>query len=78
MQIVVPRTCDDSCTGLLKREACQVGTGPLLRAFVTLRRMANACGCFVLVRGCTVMQRPLPLIRCPRGLGTRCRSASQI
>jgi len=31
LQIVVPRTCDDSCTRLLKRETCQVGEKPLAR-----------------------------------------------
>ncbi|PYC18860.1 hypothetical protein DMX02_18560 [Pseudomonas jessenii] len=37
MQIVVPRTCDDSCTGLLKRDACQVASGALARARGLLR-----------------------------------------
>ena len=57
LQIVVPRTCDESCTGLLKRESCQVVGGPLGRGVAARWWLAGALTCVVLVRRRTAMRR---------------------
>ena len=57
LQIVVPRTCDESCTGLLKRESCQVVGGPVARGVAARWWLAGALTCVVLVRCRTAMKR---------------------
>ncbi|PMZ71361.1 hypothetical protein C1X65_23945 [Pseudomonas sp. FW305-70] len=56
MQIVVPRTCSDSCTRLLKREACQVGPSALARATGRSTVLIGKAYCLVMVRGCTALE----------------------
>ena len=57
LQIVVPRTCDDSCTPLLKREPCQVGASALGRRKQLQSLQEKVKGCLVMVRECTAMER---------------------
>ena len=57
LQIVVPRTSDESCTQEAKRESCQVGRGLVARGFAPRVPRAGAGGCVVLVRRRTAMKR---------------------
>ncbi|RWA27809.1 hypothetical protein DJ028_11065 [Pseudomonas veronii] len=61
MQIVVPRTCDESCTQEVKRESCQVGRGRVGRGFARNARRSSACGCVALVRRRTAMRHSVRL-----------------
>ena len=71
LQIVVPRTCDDSCTGLLKREACQVAASLLPRGLWVegLSWQVHSALCV----GARLHRDAArwPLIRCSFGVGTR-------
>ncbi|PNB75505.1 hypothetical protein C1X64_04770 [Pseudomonas sp. GW456-E7] len=56
MQIVVPRTCSDSCMGLLKREACQVGPSALAWGTGRSTVLIGGARCLVMVRRCTALE----------------------
>lgn len=57
LQIVVPRTCDDSCTGRGKARVVPSQARAVLKGRVAGEWGVRALLCMVVVRGCTVMAR---------------------
>ncbi|KPY60848.1 Uncharacterized protein ALO46_04375 [Pseudomonas syringae pv. solidagae] len=57
LQIVVPRTCVDSCTPLIKRELCQLALSLVFQGLADLSAVSSRRNCLVLVRERTVMRQ---------------------
>ncbi|KPW15117.1 hypothetical protein ALO42_100537 [Pseudomonas syringae pv. atrofaciens] len=57
LQIVVPRTCVDSCTSLIKRELCQLVLRLVFQGLAESSTASCRRNCLVLVRDRTVMRQ---------------------